>query len=222
MKKILALLMCFALVFSLAACSNDNGGDADANVTPDADVVDTENNSTIKALSRGSVEGEVYTNDFIDVTFTKPADWTYLSDAEIAATLNNGQEIMDLNTLEKVLAETATVYDMSASNADGTNNIMVLYENTMLTAFRELTADEYAGYLEDALKKVEGQTYTRVSKENVKLGNADFTKLLYSVTVEGVEICQAYYIKTIGKYAVAVLVTGITADDITAMEAMFN
>lgn len=214
MKKIIALLMCLALVFSLAACSDNNGG---ANVTPDADVVDG-----AKALSRGSIEGDVYTNDFIGITFTKGADWTYLSDAEMAQTLNAGQEIMDINTLEKVLSETATVYDMSVSNTDGTNNVMVLYENTMLTAFKEVTADEYAGYLEASLKKVEGQTYTRVSKENVKLGDTDFTKLLYSVAVDGVEISQAYYIKTIGKYAVAVLVTGLTADDITAMEAMFS
>ncbi len=224
MKKIIAIIMCLALVISLAACSNNNGGDVDATVTPDAEVVDSTNETkdepVAKTLSRGSIDGDVYTNDFIDITFTKPADWTYLSDAEMAETLNAGQKIMDISALEMALSKTATIYDMSASNADG-NSIMVCYENTMLTALREVTAEEYAGYLEDGLKKVEGYTYERVSSEQISLGNAEFTKLLYSVTVDGVEITQAYYIKTVGKYAISVIATS-TNIDIPTMEAMFS
>ena len=212
MKKIIALLMCLALVFSLAACSDNNGG---ANVTPDAD------GASSKVISRGTINGDVYTNDFIGITFTKPADWNYLSDAEIADVLNAGQKEMDLTSTEKALNKIALIYDAAAKSADGTS-VYIMYENPLLTFSREVTADEYAEQINQGFIETERPTYTNISKENVTLGNADFIKLLYEVSLDGVQFTQAYYVTVIDKYVVSVILSGLTAEDITAMEAMFS
>lgn len=69
----LAVLMLLSAV-SLAACGSDKG--------------------TTKKYARGTVTGNVYHSDFAELTFTKPDDWTFATDEEIAKMLGVGLEMM--------------------------------------------------------------------------------------------------------------------------------
>ncbi len=224
MKKILALLMCFALVFSLAACSNDNGGNADANETPDASVVDSTNDAkdepVAKTPSRGTVEGDVYTNDFIGITFTKGADWTFLTDEEIAERTNTSLDVFDYNSVQEALAKTATMHDMFVVDQNG-NNVNIIFENTMLTAMKKLTIDEYVTALQAQFDNLEGYEYEILSREEVTLGDASFTKLTSILTIGEQAVNQACYIKIADQYVTTITVTP-TTETIDSIEAMFS
>lgn len=241
MKKLLAILMCVALLFSLAACGGGNDGDDskkpdnvvedNANVDDKAEDDDkkdeaTEPEDTTEAkpsktkVSRGEINGDVYSNAFAGFTFTKPADWAYLTDDEIAQTVNLGQNVLDLNSIEEALSKAASIYDMSANDESG-NSVMVCYENTMLTAFREITVEEYESIMKTNLAGVEGITYEYKSSEDVELGNATYRKILFSAEAQGVSMSQAYYARVVGKYVITVIITSST-EDIETMEAMFT
>ncbi len=173
-----------------------------------------------KEVSRGTIVGDVYTNDFVGVTFTKPADWTYATDEEIAQTINVGQDMIDLNAFEEALSKTASIYDMYAVDAYG-NNVMVCYENTMLTAFRELTVDEYESILISNITGLASPSYTFEGSEDVTLGDTTFRKTTFTATYEGVTLTQAYYGTIIDQYAVSIILTSSTMD-LATMEAMFS
>lgn len=236
MKKLMALLMSAALMLSLAACAGDNETDTDADTTAavvneetdasennsdtEAETEEKEDNSS-KKITRGTIDGDVYTNDFMNFTFTKPADWRYLSDEEIAQTINAGSEVLDLNSLEEALSSTASIYDMCAVNATGTENVMLCYENTMLTAFRQLTADEYIDAVRQQLDALTEIDYTLSETEDATLSNIDFRRFDATANVNGVELSQSYYVRAEGKYIASVIVTTVETP-IETIEAMFN
>lgn len=225
MKKIIAILMCAALLFSLAACSGGNGSEdietvPDVNIEADADTTEATTEEPEVSISRGKIDGDVYDNDFAGFTFTKPAEWRFLSDKEISETINVGQDILDLNALEKTLSEKASVYDMSAQDENG-NSVMLCYENTMMTALREITLDEYEQIMKSNLDLVEEINYEFQSSEDVKLGETSYRKLLFTAEVDGYEMYQAYYSRIIGKYVITVILTS-TTEEIATMEKMFS
>ena len=225
MKKLIAILMCAVILFSLGACS---GGNGDGENTPpvstseaDTSTPDTTKEKTDEAqIARGTISGDVYTNDFVGITFTKPTEWSYLTDKEISETVNIGQNALDLSVIEKALTETATVYDM-ATRDDYGNSVMVCYENTMLTALREITIDEYEQNVKVNLESITEIDYEFQSSEDISLGDTSFRRIIFSATVNDVEMTQAYYAKVMGKYVITFIVTAVT-EDVKAIEAMFT
>lgn len=223
MKKLIAMLMCATLLFSLAACSGGSGSEdietPDLNVESDADTTKAPEEVAV-SISRGTVEDNVYKNDFAGFTFTNPDGWRFLTDEEISETINMGQDVMDLNAIEKALSEKASIYDMAAQDENG-NSIMLCYENTMLSALREVSVDEFEQIMKTNLSEVEEINYEFQSSEDVNLGETSYRKMLYTAEVDGFEMEQAYYIKVIGKYVISVILTS-TTEEISTMEKMFS
>ena len=227
MKKIKTLTaVLLALMFVLFAMgSGEKSPEAPAadNDVVVNDVIDepTEAPEAVKkTVSRGTIIGDVYTNDFAGFTFTKPADWVYATDEEIAQTINADQSMVDLNLLEEALSTTASIYDMYAIDDYG-NNVMVCYENTMLTAFREITVDEYVESFKTQLLSVDAYDYEFSSTEDITLGGTAYKKIVATADYNGYTITQAYYFTTIDNYAVSIIFTASTMD-IAEMEAMLG
>lgn len=221
MKKILAIFMAL-VVFSSFAFFAIGSSDDSSPSTPNDSVTtdDTTTAAPVKKISRGTLSGNVYTNEFVGFSFTKPADWTFATDEELKATMDAGAEYTNYSDLELTLSESATVYDMQASDSMG-NSVMVLYENTMLSAFKKMTEDEYFESLKSALQNVNGITYTLKGTNNVTLGDETFKKATFSASANGATIDQYYYVKAFDKYVVSVIVT-TTTRDISAIEEMFS
>lgn len=223
MKKLIAILLCLVLVFSLAACSGDNSDKSLKDEIADSENNDDVNVDTDEAevkISRGVISGDEYENGFAGFTFTKPASWNYLTDEEISTTVNAGQEMLDTDELEEELLEKASYYDMAANDASG-NSVMVCYENTEISGGREYTAKEYLDSIKQGLKSVAELDYTVGDIEDVKLGNETYKKLSATLSAQGVEVTQAYYAKAAGKYIVGVVVTCVD-QDLSDIEDMFS
>lgn len=284
MKKLLALLLCLSLIFSLAACGGET--DADEKDSPDAveEVEDNDNDNdaddkdedkddvdkpdvdspedatdeskpdsvtptkgeegttkpatgTIKPtpskpgsqdkntpsatkVSRGEISGDVYTNAFAGFSFTKPADWAYLTDEEISQVINLGQSIVELSDIEKALAETSAVYDMAAMSPYG-KSVMICYTSAMLSETKKMTLDEYETTLKDEIENTDYIDYEFQSSENTTLGNGTYRKIVFSASISGIEMTQVYYARVIDKYIVTVIVSA-DASEVEAIEAMFS
>ena len=125
-----------------------------------------------------------------------------------------------LNDYLAVKENKATTYDM-ATRDDYGNSVMVCYENTMLTALREITIDEYEQNVKVNLESITEIDYEFQSSEDISLGDTSFRRIIFSATVNDVEMTQAYYAKVMGKYVITFIVTAVT-EDVKAIEAMFT
>ena len=83
MKKFLALTLAVVMALLLVSCtfvsSNKDEQPDDSKKSPE--------------LSRGIIEGDIYTSEYLDLTFTKPESWVYSTDEEIAAAMNLGVDM---------------------------------------------------------------------------------------------------------------------------------
>lgn len=81
MKKLLALALTLILAFSLSACGGDSSTPSAESNTPSGvsnSAPPPSSSSTVfSGDTKGTIEGQVYNNDFAELTFTAPADWIY-------------------------------------------------------------------------------------------------------------------------------------------------
>ncbi len=222
MKKILAIFMALVVFSSFAFFAIGSSDDSSPSTQNDSVTPDNDDTTAapVKKVSRGTISGNVYSNEFVGLSFTKPADWTFATDEELKATIDAGAEYTNYSDLELTLSESATVYDMQTSDSMG-NSVMVLYENTMLSAFKKMTEDEYLENLKAGLQNVNGITYTFKGTNNVTLGDETFKRATFSASANGATIDQYYYVKSFDKYVVSIIVT-TTTKDIAEIETMFS
>lgn len=79
-----------------------------------------------KPFSRGTVSGNVYTSDFIGITFHAPDSWYFYTDEEIAALVNSTTSYMkDPSSFEK--ATEGELIDFFCNSPDSGCNVDLAY-----------------------------------------------------------------------------------------------
>ncbi|MBQ7999870.1 MAG: hypothetical protein IJ298_01470 [Ruminococcus sp.] len=176
--------------------------------------------SNDKNLYRGTISKDTYKSPTTGLTFTKPADWNFLTDEELA--LKIGVDTMELadyafpTTADRVPA----VYDMWATDPDTGVNISVAYENMHVTASVQMTTDEYMEMLEGAFKNTEGTTL--LGKYTVKLSGQTYQKAVFRTDTGGTSTQSTYYLRAMGKFMNIVLVSVPTGTESPNVEKMFS
>lgn len=239
MKKKLALLLTVSLVFALTACSSDtNHSDNDVSSTETPASVNKEDASAtaepssantddsfvqIKKLTRGTIDGNVYTNDYMGFSINKPDNWVFYSDEEIATLLSFSLELFTTNDFEKILEDNMILYDMMVYDPVTLSNVSVAYENLAKTVGFSITEDQYIEAL-----KIQMTTHATMDVtfsddiETVKIGNQEYKRVLCTTVVEGVTMTQAYYLAVVDKYMSLVTVTLTDGCELADVEAMFQ
>ena len=198
MKKILALTLAVVTVLLLVGCQQPK-------------------------ISRGTIEGDDYTNEFLGFTFTKPSTWKYYSDEEIAATVNLSVDKLLGENFKDALENNPSVYDMMVSDKRTGTNINVGYENLSKTLSTRITVEKYVDELKKQLDSVSGMDVTFPTKyDTVKLGNSEFTKVVCRVSVSGASMAQVYYLQKKSGYMAFIIVTVPTGYSVDEIEAMFK
>lgn len=210
MKKFISLFLAIVMLAMLVGCNNvpsgsgDNKGD-----TPKAE------------LSRGTIDGDVYTNEYLGFNFTKPESWVYSTDEEIAAALNVAVDTTLGENFKDALENNPSTYDMMVVDTLTRTNINVAYENLTKTFSSNITEKQYVEALKQQLSSVSGMTVTFPDEyETAKLGDGEYTKVVCSANAYGASMTQVYYLRKIDKYmamVIATVPTGYTVDEIEAM-----
>ena len=207
MKKWLALLLAVVMLFALVAC--DKGEEK-------------KEEETIN-ISRGTIEGEVYTNASLGIKFTMPDGWRYYTDAEVASLVNMSADKILGENFKNALKNSPTVFDMMAVDPITGNNIQVLYENLSKTAYADITVEQYLEILERQLKSVSGMTVTFPDTyETAKLGNTEFTRVVCKTVMYGVSMTQVYYLYKLDGFMCSVIATITSGYTVEQVEAMFS
>ena len=211
MKKFLALTLAVVMALLLVSCA----------FVPSNKDEQPDDSKKAAELSRGTIEGDVYTSEYLGLSFTKPESWVYSTDEEIAAVMNLGAEMLLGENFKNALENNPVIYDMMVVDTITRSNINVGFENLSKTFASNITVEQYVEALKAQLANVSGLTVTfPESLETVKLGETEFTKLDCSVTAQGVSMKQVYYLKKADKfmcYIIATIPSGYTAAQVEAM-----
>lgn len=219
MKKYIAIFLTLMLAAGMIAGCGKNPADLSSGAgNPSSNAADSENSKAEDPSSqtektefaRGEWKDNVYSSQFLGISFTLPAEWAYATDEEIAEMMNLGADL--LGNDKEYLAEIAkvkTVYDMMAQDPATGTNVIVMFENLALSVGgTKLSEEEYAEILKEQLTAVDTLEYTIGEIAKKQLGGHEFTVL--STTVESAGLQQEYYLLKEGKYMACVLLSGAT------------
>ena len=210
MKRIFALVIVLVMALSMVGCSDK--------------VTDILNKEILnKELTRGTVDGNVYTSEYIGLSFVKPDSWVYSTDEEINELMGATNDIMNRTDYEAAVADLATVFDMMVIDSATSNNVNIVYENLALSGSTDITMEEYLDITKKNFEAIPDFSYTFSDATNVTLGGVEFTKLECDLTyMELISMKQALYMKKVGNYMVLISFTIIDGTDESVIEGYFT
>ena len=205
MKRVSYLALALALVLSLTACSFGS-----------------------KKFERGVVEGQIYTSQFLGLTCTAPAEFTYLSDQEIAQRNHLAAEAVDSEELVKQMRESLEngnqVQDMYLMTADGlqTVNVMLVKVSAKgaavdMAAFADMGKDQVVSAYQSM-----GMTDVEASRETVTFMGQQYegicaTAAYHDAPVTTVQVCMQ-----VGDYVCVITFTSYVEDRTSEMMDFFS
>lgn len=205
MKRVSYLALALALVLSLTACSFGS-----------------------KKFERGVVEGQTYTSQFLGLTCTAPAEFTYLSDEEIAQRNHLAAEAVDDEELAKQMRESLEngnqVQDMYLMTDDGlqTVNVMLVKVSAKgatvdMTAFTKMGMEQIISGYESA-----DMTDVEASRETVTFMGQQYegicaTAAYHDAPVTTVQVCMQ-----VDNYVCVITFTSYVEDRTSEMMDFFS
>lgn len=231
MKKIVTLCLALILGLLLVACNTppENVTPPENETTPENETqpeneTSPENETPTKPeLSRGTVENGVYQNEFLGVSFNKPASWIYSTEEEIAALVNLVADNLLNENLKETLENNPSIIDMMVVDSITRSNVNITYENLAKTLASNITIEQYIEAVKHQMSGMVGMTVTFTGEpETVKLGNVEFTRLLCDTTTNGVQMKQAIYLRKVDTYMISVSATVVSGYTVADIEAMFQ
>ena len=205
MKRVSYLALALALVLSLTACSIGS-----------------------KKFERGVVEGQTYTSQFLGLTCTAPAEYTYLNDQEIAQLNDLTADVVDSEELVKQMRESLEngnqVQDMYLMTADGlqTVNVMLVKVSAKgaavdMAAFADMGKDQVVSAYQSM-----GMTDVEASRETVTFMGQQYegvcaTAAYHDALVTTVQVCMQ-----VDNYVCVITFTSYVEDRTSEMMDFFS
>lgn len=205
MKRVSYLTLVLALVLSLTACSIGS-----------------------KKFERGVVEGQTYTSQFLGLTCTAPAEYTYLNDQEIAQLNDLTADVVDSEELVKQMRESLEngnqVQDMYLMTADGlqTVNVMLVKVSAKgaavdMAAFADMGKDQVVSAYQSM-----GMTDVEASRETVTFMGQQYEGICTSATYTDVPVTTVQVCMQVGDYVCVITFTSYVEDHTPEMMDFFS
>ncbi len=174
-NRLLALTLALLLTLTLAACGEKNENIQDGAASDGETAQDTaaseESEETAK-VSIGSVEGSVYTSEFLGIRCSLDSEWTFATQAQLAEMINLDADALEDGELAERMENSATFVDMYASKDEGLTAIRVVLEN--VDAIYSAAPDE-SGYLDLGMDKLkESLESTGMEEISVETATMEF------------------------------------------------
>ena len=208
MRRFLAMVLLLCLMGTMVGCANKNPNNGNENAA--------------NALSRGTINGDLYSSEFIGLNFTKPKGWIYSTDEDIASMMQISSELLQTDKFVEQVAKMSTVYDMMAKDPLSGNNINVVFENLKVSGSSNITVEQY---IEVAKKQLIQQApmlgYKFGEAEKCKLGELEFYRVPADGSYSGVQFNQRIYMRKEGTYMIVITLTLFDKTDGATIEKMF-
>lgn len=196
MKRLLSATLCLIVAVTLIGCSQ----------APTA------------KFTRGTWDGNVYTSEFLGLTFTKPENWEIASDEEMEELFGISMDMMEADT---DAAKQQVIFDMLVADPETNSNISFMFQNlSVIKGGKSITEEQFAKSIEEQSSALEGVTYVAGELKTATFGEKDYKYMSSTITMQGVEMNQIAIIRKEGNYifnATATTTGGETVEEILAM-----
>lgn len=195
MKKFFALLLAVLMVAALAACGGEPASTEEPKTDKNADFI------------RGVWVDNVYSNEFLDLSFTMPEGWVSASDEELAEIMGVVlDQTQDTNAISKEFLSAKVIFDMMAQDATYGTNITLQAENMALTLGGSSYTEEE--YVKQTVSQLEKQGLTcDLSDEVTETTIGSITYKTFNATLYDGAMAQRYLVSVVGKYMVFLTVS---------------
>lgn len=207
MKKFLALIMCFTMIFVFSAC-----GDSDVRGEVDGKKSDTVTQEE-KEYSFGLIQGAKYENEFIGIGCEFDESWTFYTEEQIKQLNNISADLMGEELAESIKNATI-IYDMMASNTNG-SNVNINLEKVGLI---QNAAIDIKTRLENTLPSIkEGLTnmgLTNITSEitTVTFAGKKTDAIKITGDINGVKLYETVMCIKTNQYITSIAVTSVNTD----------
>ena len=211
-KKSFAVLIALALLVSvLSGCAFGGSAESEAQEPAEEDI-------------KGEWKDDVYTNRYLNLSFTLPEGWTASSDEEMLELMNLGSELMENKAgLTSELLKVKVVYNMMAADSTTGSNIIVTMENLALTiGGTGIDEEAYAEAVAAQLQAVDSFDYTIGERSHVEIAGETFLKVPVTMNADGVTLEQAYYLRRVGEYMAILMVTDTDNTGVDTLVSYFS
>lgn len=225
MKKIIALLLAALMMFMLVSCGDDTSvrGEIGENDATNSDAAASESTDSETDLKLGSSSNNTYENKFLGIGCKLDSNWTFLSDAEIREANNLTQDLLD-DELAEQLENASVIYDMQATKADSSANIVLNIEKIGSLSGALMSEEEYANSTLDGLKsglESAGLSNIEASVTSVTFAGKEHAAIVVSGEAYGVKVYEKIVCFKKGKYVAAVAFASYVNDTTDEMLSYF-
>ena len=225
MKKIIALLLAALMMFMLVSCGDDTNvrGELGGNDATNSDAAASESTDSETDLELGSSSNNTYENKFLGIGCKLDSNWTFLSDAEIREANNLTQDLLD-DELAEQLENASVIYDMQATKADSSANIVLNIEKIGSLSGALMSEEEYANSTLDGLKsglESAGLSNIEASVTSVTFAGKEHAAIVVIGEAYGVKVYEKIVCFKKGKYVAAVAFASYNDDTTDEMLSYF-
>ena len=124
------------------------------------------------SVKRGETTDDTYKNESLDMTFTKPDDWIFYTDKQLADLMNMSYDLFEDEDLIES-AKVTTVFEFMAISRDtkSNNNVNMTLENLKPSKSTKISVEEYAEISRNTLREqMPNANYTFGENDTVDLG----------------------------------------------------
>ena len=200
MKRLSMILLALCLMLALVACGAGNQTSSTANTPETTSAPETENVGTKEI--RGKVEGDAYTNDYLNLSIERPQGWAFYTEDQIAEMNGFTTELFEETDIADIVAEAGQQTDMMMS--DGGSNSLNLIIQPSQSTLETLTDEQIFQFSEktvqDQLNAV-GWTIDKYEAVTMQVGGEDRSVLHMAITANGVSFDEyQIWIRPSGDY----------------------
>lgn len=172
-----------------------------------------------KTVEHGVIDGNVYTNESIGITFTKPDSWTFATDEELAEMNEGSVSASEYSDLAELVDKNTCIYEMSANSALG-SNVLIMIEDISVNP--GISTDSYAKIVIDNLLDDGSFDYEIGETTEKEIDGQEFTIVEVTNTTFSFSFSQRLYIKKHGNYMIGIIATGFTDSSLDEIEDMIS
>ena len=210
MKRLSMILLALCLMLALVACGAGNQTSSTAN-TPEttsstANTPETTSAPETESVGtkeiRGKVEGDAYTNDYLNLSIERPQGWAFYTEDQIAEMNGFTTELYEETDIADIVAEAGQQTDMMMSDS-GSNSLNLIIQPSQST-LETLTDEQIFQFSEktvqDQLNAV-GWTIDKYEAVTMQVGGEDRSVLHMAITANGVSFDEyQIWIRPSGDY----------------------
>lgn len=214
-RRIISLLLVLAMVFAMAGCGNKTENKENKEQPKEQE----------KTFSLGTIDGNVYTNDFAGFSFKADDDWVFLDDEEIADLTGIVMEKLDNEEYTKSLSEGKTLIEMYSMPVDSSGrSINVTVQDVGAFYGKTTTLDAFISASIDQLKvafESIGATDAEIEPAHFDFIGTDCSGLTCKADFAGTVLYESQVSIKVGRYIYSITCGAFSEEDVAAELEMF-